>query len=255
MINIPDITAYIGSFMWALFRIAAMVTIAPVFGSRSIPARVKLGIALGLTVVIVPIIPMPEPVAPLSADAILITIQQIIIGAALGLALQFVFAMFVIGGQVIAYQMGLGFSKMVDPQSGTQVPVVSQFYIIVLTLMFFALNGHLTLIRVLAESFTSLPISTHGLSLDSMWTLIQWSGAMYVAGIQIALPAVASIMLVNFTFAVVTRSAPQFNIFSIGFPMTMIIGFFVIMVTLTGILPQIKNQLNAVFLLMKSLVS
>lgn len=255
MINVAEFTSFIGAFMWSLFRIAALVATAPVLGSRTVPAKVKLGIAIALTLVIVPVIPAPPSVEPLSAAALLITIQQIVIGAAMGLALQFVFTMFVIGGQVIAYQMGLGFAQMVDPQSGTQVPVVSQFYIIVITLLFFTLDGHLALIRVVADSFISLPIGETGLSRDSLWSLITWSGNMYLAGVHIALPAVASLLLVNFTFAVVTRSAPQFNIFSIGFPITIIMGLFVIMLTVTTILPQFTRQLSAVFVLIKSLLS
>ena len=205
--------------------------------------------------VIVPIIPKAPAVDPLSASALLITLHQILIGAAMGLALQLVFGMFVIGGQIIAYQMGLGFSQMVDPQSGTQVPVVSQFYIILLTLIFFAINGHLILIEVLAESFISMPIAAQGLTTDAFWTLVSWSSQMYVGAVQIALPAIAAILLINFTFGVVTRSAPQFNIFSIGFPITMVMGFFVMMITLSSVLPHITHQIAATFELMRVLVA
>ena len=250
-----DITSFVGTFMWALFRVAALITAAPVFSSATIPVRIKLGIAIAITLLLVPIIPAVPSIDPFSGEAILVTLNQIIIGVAMGLALQFVFSMFVIGGQIIAYQMGLGFASMVDPQSGTSVPVVSQFYIILITLMFFSLNGHLALVQSVADSFISLPIGSQGISLDGIWSLIIWSSQMYVGAIKIALPAIASILLINFTFAVVTRSAPQFNIFAIGFPVTMVLGFYIIMATLPSVLPHFTHQLEVIFKLIEKLVS
>jgi flagellar biosynthetic protein FliR len=255
MISAEEITAWVGSYMWVLFRVTALIVAAPIVGSRTVPMKIKLGLALALTLVIVPVVPKAPLVDPISAGALVITVNQILIGAAMGLALQFVFGMFVIGGQIIAYQMGLGFSQMVDPQSGLQVPVVSQFYIILLTLIFFALNGHLVLVEVLVDSFTSLPVATNGLTTDGMWSLVEWSAHMYSGAVQMALPAIGSILLINFTFGIVTRSAPQFNIFSIGFPVTMIMGFFIIMMTLTTILPHISKQLAAAFQLIRVVVS
>jgi flagellar biosynthesis protein FliR len=249
-----EIMSWVGEFMWPLIRIAALVGVAPVFGARTIPLRIKLLFSIMLTLVIAPVIPPVPVVDPISGAAVLIVMNQILIGVAMGLALQLVFAMFVIGGQIIAFQMGLGFASMVDPASGTQVPVISQFYVILLTLVFLALDGHLTVIGVVAESFSALPIGVNGLNNDGIWALVTWGGKMYAGAVQIALPAIASLLLINLTFGVVTRSAPQFNIFSIGFPITMVAGFFVMLATLVAILPQIKLQLSNVFELMRGLV-
>lgn len=254
LISAEQITSWLGVYLWTLVRIAALVMAAPVINSRNIPSKVKLGIALVLTMVIAPTIPPVPAVDPISGEAIMITLQQVLIGVAMGLSLQVVYAMVVIGGQVIAYQMGLGFSQMVDPQTGLQVPVVSQFYIIVLTLVYFAINGHLVLIEVLADSFKTLPIANAGIGSDGIWSIITWSSQMYIGGVKMALPAIAAILLVNFTFGVVTRSAPQFNIFSIGFPITMIMGFFIMMVTFSGMLPHLERQLSEVFFLMRDML-
>ncbi len=143
-----EIMSWVGAFIWPLFRVAALVAAAPVFGARTVSASIKVIFAIVLTLIIVPISPPVPVVDPLSGEAVLIVMNQILIGAAMGLALQLVFAMFIVGGQIIAFQMGLGFASMVDPSSGTQVPVVSQFYVIVLTLVFLALDGHLTFISV-----------------------------------------------------------------------------------------------------------
>jgi len=250
-----EIMSWVGAFMWPLFRIAALVGAAPVFGARTIPVTVKMVIAIVLTMIIAPILPPPPAVDPLSGEAILIVMNQILIGGAMGLALQLVFAMFVVGGQIVAFQMGLGFASMVDPSSGTQVPVISQFYVIILTLTFLALDGHLVFIEVIANSFRTLPVCVNGLTRDGLWALVTWGGHMYAGAVQIALPAIASLLLINLTFGIVTRSAPQFNIFSIGFPATMVAGFFIMLSTLPAILPQIQRQLAAAFDLMRLLAS
>lgn len=248
-----EIMSWVGTFMWPLFRIAALISAAPVFGARTVPVSVKMVFAVVFTMVIAPVSPPVPVIDPLSGEAVLIVMNQLLIGAAMGLALQLVFAMFIVGGQIIAFQMGLGFASMVDPASGTQVPVVSQFYVIVLTLVFLALDGHLVFISVIAESFHTLPIGVNGLSREGLWALVSWGGNMYAGAVQIALPAIASLLLINLTFGIVTRAAPQFNIFSIGFPITMVAGFFIMLVTLKAILPQIKLQLANAFDLMRGL--
>lgn len=250
-----EIMSWIGAFLWPLFRISAMIAVAPVFGARTIPTNIKLVLSVVLTLVIMPVIPTPPVVDPLSGAAVLITLNQILIGAAMGLALQLLFAMFIIGGQIIAFQMGLGFASMVDPGSGTQVPVVSQFYVILLTLTFLALNGHLIFINVVADSFLSLPIGVNSLSQDGLWMLISWGSTMYSGAVQIALPAIASLLLFNLTFGIVTRSAPQFNIFSIGFPVTMVAGFFIMMSTLPNFLPHLERYLARSFELIYTFTS
>jgi flagellar biosynthesis protein FliR len=248
-----EIMSWVGSFLWPLIRVMALVGAAPVFGARTVPVSVKVVFSVLLTLLIFPVIPPVPVIDPLSGDAVFIVVHQILIGAAMGLALQLVFAMFVVGGQIIALQMGLGFASMIDPTSGTQVPVISQFYIIVLTLVFFTLDGHLIFIEVITDSFRTLPISATGLSRQSLWELALWGGNMYAGAVQIALPAIASLLVINLMFGVVTRSAPQFNVFSIGFPITLIAGFFIMAVTLTVILPQIKRQLAAAFEFMRAL--
>lgn len=250
-----EIMSWLGGFLWPLFRISAMVAVAPIFGARTIPVKVKLILSLALTLVIMPVVPTPPVVDPLSGAAVLITLNQILIGAAMGLALQLLFAMFVMGGQIIAFQMGLGFASMVDPGSGTQVPVVSQFYVILLTLFFLAIDGHLIFINVVADSFHSLPIGTSSLSQEGLWTLVSWGSTLYAGAVKIALPAIAALLLFNLTFGIVTRSAPQFNIFSIGFPVTMVAGFFIMMSTLPSILSHIERYLSATFTLMYTLVN
>lgn len=231
--TIAEITGAFGSYLWPFFRIAAMVMVAPIFSSNFVNARARLLLALAVSMVIIPSIPADMPIVePLSATGLMIIAQQILIGACIGFMLQLLFNAFIIAGQIIAMQMGLGFASMVDPQNGVMVPVISQFYLIFVTLIFVSIDGHLILIQVIHESFTAMPVAASGLTPTDFRDLVAQASWMYAAGVIIALPAIGSLMMVNLTFGILSRAAPQISPFSIGFPMTIILGFIIIMVTL-----------------------
>ena len=233
IISSAEITGLIGSYLWPFFRIAALVMAAPIFSSNFVNVRSRLLIALAVTIVIVPTIHNPAPaVEPLSGAGLLIVAHQILIGACMGFMLQLLFNAFIIAGQIIAMQMGLGFASMVDPQNGVTIPVISQFYLIFVTLVFLSLNGHLILLQVLAESFVTIPVSPTGLPHTSFHDLVSQASWMYASGVIVALPAIGSLMCVNLAFGILSRAAPQISPFSIGFPMTIILGFAIIFVTL-----------------------
>jgi flagellar biosynthetic protein FliR len=235
-LSTAEITGLIGSYMWPFFRITAMLMAAPIFSSNFVNVRSRLMLAVAISLVIIPAIPnLPPAVDPLSADGLLIVMHQILIGVCMGLMLQLLFNAFIIGGQIIAMQMGLGFASMVDPQNGTTVPVISQFYLIFVTLVFISLNGHLILIQVISESFVTLPIMNTGLPHTSFRDFVAQASWMYAAGVIIALPAIGSLMMVNLAFGILSRAAPQISPFSIGFPMTIILGFAIMIVTLPNV--------------------
>ena len=148
-----ELSYWIGSFLWPLFRVGAMLGIAPILGARVVPARIRLGLAIAITVVIVPLLPPAPAVDALSADAVLITANQLLIGLAMGFLLRLVFTAVEIAGQIVGQLMGLGFASMIDPENGVQVPVMSQYYSIMAILLFLAFNGHLLLIEMIVESF------------------------------------------------------------------------------------------------------
>ncbi len=242
LITGAELTALVGSFVWPLFRIGAVVMTAPVFGAKSVPTRVKLIISLAITVVIVPLLPAMPAVNVFSLQGLYITANQILIGIAIGFTTQLVFSAIIMAGQIIAMQMGLGFSLMVDPQNGTQAPVLSQFYVIFVLLVYLSLNGHLVLIQIVLDGFTTLPIAIIGLSTDSFWQIINWGSYIFSGAIGIAIPAIASLLVVNLSFGIMTRATPQLNIFAIGFPVTMILGFSLVLLTMTNIAPK-SNEL------------
>lgn len=214
-----------------MFRIAGLLSILPVIGGGQVPVRVRVALAFLLTILIVPSLgPMPV-VDPLSAESLYISTQQLIIGVAMGLVILVVFNAVTMAGESIAITMGLGFALMNDPQNGAQVPTVSQFYLLLASLLFLAFDGHHSVLLLMHASFTLLPIGQY-LGADALWILVRWGGMIFTGALSIALPALAAMLTVNIIMGVITRAAPQMNLFSIGFPITMTVGFVAIMFTL-----------------------
>ena len=237
MLQLTDaqIATWVASFILPLFRIAAVLMTMPIIGTKMVPGRIRLYLALAITVVVVPgLPPMPE-VNPLSLSGLLLIAEQILIGAVFGLSLQLFFQIFVVAGQVVAIQMGMAFASMVDPVNGVNVAVVSQFLSMLVTLLFLSMNGHLVVFEVITESFTTLPVGT-GLMVNHYWDLVGRLSWVLGAALLLVLPAITALLVVNIAFGVMTRAAPQLNIFSIGFPLTLVLGLGIFWVVLADIL-------------------
>ncbi|ACL72418.1 flagellar biosynthetic protein FliR [Thioalkalivibrio sulfidiphilus] len=245
-----EITAWIGSLLWPFLRISAMLLAAPLYGAGTVTVRVRLAIAFILALVVAPLIPLPPAVEPLSLAGLVVSVQQILIGLTIGFVLQMVFAALTQAGEAIALSMGLGFASMVDPQSGVQVPVVSSYFVIMSTLLFLALNGHVALIELTLLSFQALPVGVEGVTREGLWALVSWGSTMFLYALLVALPAVASMLLVNLSMGVITRAAPQLNIFAVGFPMMIMLGFILLLLTTPVLLPKFTELLASGFDLM-----
>jgi flagellar biosynthetic protein FliR len=241
------IATFLASFIWPLMRIGAVFAAAPILSSRQVPVRWRAALALMITWVVMPVLPPIPIVETFSHQAMMIALQQIAIGVLMGFILQLVFAALVFAGQVMAYSMGLGFASMVDPQNGVQVPVISQFYLILVTLLFLALNGHLILIELVVDSFKTVPVAVDGISKNTLWDILAWSGRVFSGGLLMALPVVAALLVVNLGMGIITRAAPQLNIFAIGFPMTLMMGFLVMWVTLPDVMHNFGELMNEAF--------
>ncbi len=249
-----EITGWLGAWLWPFFRIGALFMAVPVIGAQTVPVRVRLLLAIAVTGIVAPSVTVPA-VDPFSLAAILIIVQQVFIGVAMGFALQLVFSAVVTAGQVVAMQIGLGFATMVDPQNGMSVPVVSQLLLMMTTLLFLAMDAHLVLLRLLVDSFRILPIAPDGLVRGGAWAMVQWGREMFAGSLWIALPAVASLLLMKIAFGVMARAAPQLNIFAIGFPVFMISGFTILLLSLPNIAPQFASVLEQGFELVGRVLS
>lgn len=238
-----QIMAWASSFFWPLLRISAMFIAIPVFSGRFVDNKILVGAALMVTFFTLPLLPEHRAIDVLSHEGIMTGLQQLLIGLSVGFVLQLVFSAIIFAGQGIAYSMGLGFASMMDPTTGVSVPVVSQFYLVLATLLFLTLGGHLVLIEMLIDSFNTLPIGAIGMERSDIWSIIAWSSRIFSAGLLMALPAIVSLLMVNIAFGVVTRAAPQLNIFAVGFPITLILGTLLMWVTLTSVLGNFTNLL------------
>jgi len=228
----PDtLLAAIPAFFWPLCRIAGMLALLPGIGGGEVPVRVRIGLAVALTLLLSPTLdPVPD-IDPLSGAGVLVTASEIATGIAGALVIVVVFNAVMVAGESIAVTMGLGFALMNDPRNGVQVPTVSQFYLLMATLLFFALNGHHAVLALLGGSFAVLPIGS-GLDDDALLTLLFFASTMFSGALGVALPALAAMLATNVAMGVVTRAAPQLNLFSVGFPVTMLVGFVALMLTL-----------------------
>lgn len=237
LISEQEILEFVGGFLWPFFRLGAMLMAMPLFGAKVVSARVRLTLAFAITVMIMPLLPPMPEVNPLSVEAMLITAQQIIIGVGMGFSLQVLFQVFVLAGQIIAGKLGLGFAAMNDPVTGVSTPVISQFYTITVTLLFFAVDAHVVAIEAIAASFYSIPIG-QGLGTEAFRMILGLGSWMFSGAVLISLPLLTALLVVNLAFGVMSRSAPQMNVFAVGFPMTLVFGLLLMWFSLITLLPN-----------------
>ncbi len=249
-----EISAMLGSYLWPFVRIAAMITAMPVFSSSFIPGKVRLSLAIGITMIVAPIVPPVPAIDALSLLGFFVVLNQMLIGIIMGFIFHLVFSAFVIGGQIIAMQMGLGFSTMIDPINGSQAPVLSMFYVLMITLFFVVLDGHLALIGLLAKSFITMPIGVGTINTADYWQMATWGSEMFKGAVLVSLPAVTALFLVNMALGIMGRAAPQLNIFAVGFTVTIIAGFYVLFASLPVILAQFELLMTAAFSVIKNIV-
>lgn len=247
-----QIGAWVGSFVWPLFRIASFLMIIPIFGTQLVPMRVRSGMAFLLALIVAPMIPEVPLVEALSINALIITVQQVFIGALMGLMFVMLLQIFVVAGQMVAMQMGLGFASMVDPTNGVTVPVLSQIYLICVTLIFLAMNGHHVMIEMIVESFSVWPVSQDilgGLSIqpEELWQFLMRINWLFASALLVALPVITAVLIVNLSFGIVTRAAPQMNVFSLGFPIGMLFGLFLIWASIYEIGPMFERFSQELF--------
>lgn len=246
MISVSDaqLNAWLISFVWPLARILGVIMAAPIFGHRAVPARVKIGLGFFIALIVSPTLPPMPDVGLGSWSGLLILIQQILIGIAIGFTMRIVFAAVEAAGEIIGLQMGLGFASFFDPQSAGQTLVVARFFNMLAVLVFLAINAHLLLLGVLVESFQGLPIGTQLLSGGGFYSIASFGATIFAVGLQLALPIIAILLMTNLALGILTRSAPQLNIFAIGFPITLGVGLIVLNVTLPYFAPQFESMIH-----------
>lgn len=249
-----QLDAWLATLIFPLARILAMISSSPVLGNKQVPVRVKIGLSALLALIIAPTIGEMPPVAVGSPQGLLIIIQQIIIGMAMGFTLRLIFTAVEMAGELAGLQMGLGFASFYDPLNSSYSPVVARWLGMIAVLAFLAMNGHLYILAALAESFHTLPIGSM-MPAKGFYEVTNWGGAIFAYGLQIALPLLAALLTANIALGILTRAAPQLNLFAIGFPITLAIGFFVLTLSMPHFIPLLDRLthegLNTVLNLVK----
>ncbi|MFG6448194.1 flagellar biosynthetic protein FliR [Roseateles sp. BYS180W] len=235
MIGITEaqLLAWINPLLWPLLRMLALLAAMPVFSQRSVPMRVRIGLALFVAVSAQPSLP-PIPALPLDAPLLLLGLvgQQMLVGLAMGFAVRIVFVSMEFAGELIGLQMGLNFAGFFDPASGGQGTATARFFGSMVAFLFVAINGHLMLIQALVQSFHVFPVGDAPLRFVMQAQPQVWGGEIFRTGLWIALPLLSMLLFVNAVLGVISRVAPQLNVFSIGFPLTVSIGLIGLVATL-----------------------
>lgn len=242
-ITTAELYALMTAIIWPLSRILALIASAPILGNPSLPVRTKLGLAVLITILVAPSLDSLPQVDPSSGEGLLILAQQVIIGSAIGFTMRVIFVAVEAAGEIIGLQMGLGFATIVDPQSTSQVPLIGRFLGLIASLAFLAIDGHLIMIALITQSFTTLPIGTTGLSAISFSHIAHWGQEIFLSGLQLSLPVLAALLITNITLGVLSRAAPQLNIFAVGFPLALAVGWLVLALAIPYFAPVLERMI------------
>ena len=255
MINLTpgQLESWLATYIWPFFRIGACFMVAPLFGAQFVPPRMRLFLAGAITFLVAPLVPTPD-VAPFSVQGVIVTVQQVVIGVAMGFAVQLVFDALAMGGQLLSNSMGLGFAFNVDPLRGTGTPVLGQLYMLLVTLTYLAINGHLVMIEILVQGFTSLPVGATGFDNSTIWNIALWGNHLFLGALMVALPGMTALLVVNLAFGVMSRAAPTLNLFAIGFPITLIFGLVILLAGLPSVQATFIESLEQVFDVMRGML-
>jgi flagellar biosynthetic protein FliR len=236
-----QIVAWLSPILWPFLRVLAVFTAAPIFSSRSFPLRAKLGLAFLIAYAAQASMPGQPVISINGPQALGAVIQQVGIGLAIGFTVRLVFGAFELAGQVVGFQMGLGFAAFFDPSTSAQSSAMGRFYANMAALLFIALNGHLMVIMAVIQSFVAFPVDQNFLQALSAMKLYDLGADLISSAFWISLPVVAMLMFANLALGIVSRVAPQMNIYAIGFPVTLAVG----MIGVAATLPMLEHPFTA----------
>ncbi|GAA4015071.1 flagellar biosynthetic protein FliR [Actimicrobium antarcticum] len=236
-----ELNALITSFLWPLTRILGLIAVAPVFGNVTVPRRVKVALGILLATIIAPAVQTPTGLEPMSMQGLLILVQQLIIGIAMGFSMRVIFSAVELAGEIASMTMGLGFATFFNPQSQGRSTAISQLLSLITLLVYLAANVHLALLATLVESFTTMPITVGPMTGSLAQQVVMWAARLFSAGLQLSLPIVAALLITNMALGILTRAAPQLNLFAIGFPITLAVGLTMIALTLPYFATPLQN--------------
>jgi flagellar biosynthetic protein FliR len=227
-----EVLAWITPLLWPFLRALALLSALPLLGTRTVPARVRIALAALVALAAQASLPAMPAVALDSMAALMLVLQQLLIGISLGFAVRLVFAAIELAGEIVGLQMGLNFAGFFDPLTASQTTATSRFFGAVVGWLFIVINGHLVVIAALVNSFNTFPVGGEPFAFLRQALPHEWGAQIFSTGLWIALPMVAMLTFVNLVLGVISRVAAQINVFAIGFPITLGVGLLGILLTL-----------------------
>ena len=227
-----QVLAWVTPILWPFLRVLALFSALPVLAQRSVPMRLRIGLAFLVAVCAQASIPAVEPIALDSSNAVLAVLQQVLIGLSLGFAVRIVFAAVEFAGEIIGLQMGLNFAAFFNPMTGGEQTAVSRFFGVTIAWLFIVSGGHLLVIAAIVQSFAAFPVGAEPFAFLRSAEPQRWGAEIFSLGLWIALPLIAMLLFTNLVLGVISRVAQQMNIFAIGFPITLGVGLVGILLTL-----------------------
>lgn len=243
-VDLAQLPTFLAAFLWPLARVSGLLLTAPVLGASVLPVRVRAGLAVILALVLMPLTPAPGAAVVLSLAGFATLLQQVVVGAAIGFALALAFAALTFAGSLVTNAMGLSFAQSASPLDGHDAPAIGELYTLLATLIFLALDGHLRLIALLATGMRHASWTAALPGGGQLWQLLQFAAQLFRGAVLVALPALAALLIANAGFGVISRAAPALNLFSIGFPISIALGFIGVwagLVTLPAAFAQLRH--------------
>ena len=212
-------------FLLIVIRVGVVLFILPFFNSKTIPTLSKVGLTLIIAMLIHPVTTKQLTAIPTTVLGIAhLIIGELVVGMILGLVVQVFFEGVRIMGQLVGFQTGFAITNILDPQSGTQVSILSNMAYLMAMVLFLVLNGHHILLNALRESFEIIQVGGLNLSRHMLPELVKHMGEMFIIGIKIGAPAIAALIFAKVVFGLVTKLIPQMNIMIVAFPLQIVIG-------------------------------
>lgn len=232
-------------FILILVRVSIFLFMFPVFSSPVVPAIAKIGLALLITFILYPVAGVrPEQFPNSSVGFGALVVGEFIVGMVLAYSVEIFFSAVQLAGQIVGFQMGFSMINVIDPQSGTDLSIISQIAYLVVILIFIMLNGHHTIIQALVESFRIINMGEFTLHEKMHWKLIGMVTGLFSLGIKMAAPAMAALFFTNAAFGICAKFVPQMNIMIVAFPVQIAVGLFTFGLTLQVVLIMTRNYMG-----------
>lgn len=248
MDNLSNFTfvTFIEQYLFIFVRILALIMVAPITGEKEVPNRLKIGLALLITIVL-PAMSNDPTIRLFSPIGIWVIGQQIMVGIVIGYTMQLAFMTLRVAGELIGMQMGLGMATFYDPIAGPTTSVLSRLFNIIALLFFLSIDGHLWLLYCLAQSFDIIPVSINTLNANGFLTIIESSTLLFINGIMLALPLMTFLLIMNMALGILNRITPQLSIFVVGYPATLLVGLIILSQLMPTLIPYSQYLFNQFF--------